>query len=58
MKGGCDVHLKQYKGPNSNLKTQMNRENPKQRIAFLSNSKKAVIHKIRCSGRDSMSLLL
>jgi autotransporter adhesin len=57
MKSGCDVHLKQYKSPNSNLKTQMNGKNPKQRVAFVSNSKKAVMHKIRCSGLDSMSFV-
>ena len=52
-----DVHLRQYKDPNRDPRTQMNRKNPKQRIAFVSNSKKPVMHKIWRSGRDSMSFV-
>jgi hypothetical protein len=54
MESGCDLHLKQYKGPKQQPKTQMNRKIVKQPIAFVSNSKNSVMRRIRCSGRDSM----
>lgn len=52
-----DVHLRQYKDLNSNLRAQMGRKDLKPRIAFVSNSKNSVMHKIRRSGRDSMSFV-
>lgn len=57
MESGCDLHLKQYKGPKQQPKTQMNRKIVKQPIVFVSNSKNSVMRKIRSFGRDSMSFV-
>lgn len=54
---GTTYTLRQDKGPNSDPRTQLNRKDPKRRIAFDSNSKDSVIHNFWRSDGDSMSFV-